>query len=374
LRPGAALLGLALVLVAVPLLLRARSGSWPGPLAAVLGPPAPAERPSGRLAVIGPQGIWVVAASSGARERLTTLPSGQVATQVAWAPDGARLALSQTIFSAAQPLGVGGLYLLPATGGPPRPLLVESTSGTQLDQPSWTPDGLGLVYQYSALSAAAGAGSAQRIERIAVDGSGRTVLVQDALAPALSRDGASLAFVRRQLDGETLWVADGAAGDAAEVVPARRFLNIGYPRFSPDGTRLAFAATDWVAGRGGSGDTSPRLSVSSRAARAAIGAPVAALLEHLWTDGVAAGIPRPPAAYRPTGHGAPWDLWVVKRDGSGLRRLTNLAEDDASLAWSPDGQWLAFQGTGGLYLVHHDTGYVARLADRGEPAGIDWAP
>src|SRR5436305_679903 len=137
-----------------------------------LGPRPPAERPSGRLAVIGQRGVWVVDASSGARERLATLPSGQVATQVAWAPDGARLALSQTIYPASQPLGVGGLYLLPATGGAPAPLLVEGTGGTQLDQPSWTPDGLGLIYAYSALSAADATGPVQRIERIGVDGGG----------------------------------------------------------------------------------------------------------------------------------------------------------------------------------------------------------
>jgi Tol biopolymer transport system component len=80
------------------------------------------------------------------------------------------------------------------------------------------------------------------------------------------------------------------------------------------------------------------------------------------------------AAGRPSAHGLPWDLWLIRRDGSGLRRLTRLAEDDASLAWSPDGAWLAFQGTGGLYLVHQESGRTVRLADKTEPVGIDWAP
>jgi Tol biopolymer transport system component len=370
-RLGAALLAVLGVLVVVPLLVRARSGEWPGPLAAALGPRPPAERPSGRLAVVGQRGIWIVAASSGARERLTTLPAGQVATQVAWAPDAARLALSQTIYPAAQPLGVGGLYLLPATGGAPTPLLLESASGTQLEQPSWTPDGRGLVYLYSALSATAGTGPVQRIERIGVDDGERTVLVEDALAPALSRDGESLAFVRRQRDGETLWVGDGRAERARELVPERRFLSIAYPRFSPDGTRLAFAATEWVTGGGAAG---AREQDAARGARAALGPAVAALLGRLQPHGITAALAPAAGALRPSAHGAPWDLWVVQRDGSGLRRLTTLAEDDASLAWSPDGQWLAFQGTGGLYLVHHDSRYVARLTDRGEAAGIDWAP
>ena len=64
----------------------------------------------------------------------------------------------------------------------------------------------------------------------------------------------------------------------------------------------------------------------------------------------------------------------MARDGSDLRRLTELGEDDASVAWAPDGRWLAFQGLGGLYLVEYASGRVVAFAERGERAGIDWTP
>ena len=72
-------------------------------------------------------------------------------------------------------------------------------------------------------------------------------------------------------------------------------------------------------------------------------------------------------------HGLPWDLWEIRLDGSGLRRLTNLAEDDPSLAWSPDGRWLAFQGGSGVYIVDVATTTLYQLSEAVGFGGMDWA-
>lgn len=68
-------------------------------------------------------------------------------------------------------------------------------------------------------------------------------------------------------------------------------------------------------------------------------------------------------------------VYVVNRDGSGLRRLTTWTFDTGSPAWSPDGQWIAFHKEGGLQLIRPDGSGLQRIpgteaADR-EPA---WLP
>ncbi|MBI3923309.1 MAG: PD40 domain-containing protein [Armatimonadetes bacterium] len=37
------------------------------------------------------------------------------------------------------------------------------------------------------------------------------------------------------------------------------------------------------------------------------------------------------------------DVWVVRSDGSGLRRVTQLGKGTGNVQWSPDGTWLYFQ-------------------------------
>ena len=379
-----------LVLVgAVLAVLRLRNEPGLSPLG-LLGLEPPLERPGGRIVTALQRGIWTVDAASGERQRLRTIPTGRELSQVAWSPDGTRLAVSEIAYPATQTLGVGGLYVVPTSGGETTTLLMEGTAGTRFEQPTWTADGAAIVYLYSRFPGAGGDGAVNRIERVDLADGTRTVLVDDAFAPGLSHDGQSLAFVRRGASGETLWVAEGSPESARQLVPERRFLSIAYPRFSRDGTWLAFAATDWPTGGRPPADA---LAERPRPARllgraggdtpsavtgipvAWPGAPVPALTASLGALGAAdAARAALAAAGRPSAHGLPWDLWLIQRDGSGLRRLTRLAEDDASLAWSPDGAWLAFQGTGALHLVHQESGRTVRLVDKTEPVGIDWAP
>ena len=58
------------------------------------------------------------------------------------------------------------------------------------------------------------------------------------------------------------------------------------------------------------------------------------------------------------------DLFVVDLDGTNLRQLTATPLEDAAGDWSPDGQWIAFEGdTGGgcIYRIHPDGTNVERL-------------
>ena len=59
------------------------------------------------------------------------------------------------------------------------------------------------------------------------------------------------------------------------------------------------------------------------------------------------------------------DLYIVAADGTGLRRLTSDRARHENPAWSPDGHWIAFEkGNGedwGLYLIRPDGSGVRRV-------------
>ena len=60
-------------------------------------------------------------------------------------------------------------------------------------------------------------------------------------------------------------------------------------------------------------------------------------------------------------------------DGSGLRHLDWLDDDELSVAWSPDGRTLAAFGVAGLVLLAPDDPRPRIIAGGGF-GGLDWAP
>src|SRR4051812_8900774 len=137
---GIATVGLlALLAVGGVVLARALAEPLDSPLLAPFQPALP--RPGGRIATIWQRGIWLVDPTTTSRERIASNPQGRLPSQVAWAPDGSRLAISLAEYVAGQALGIGGLYVLPAGGGAETRVLSEGQPGAVFDQPSWTPDG-----------------------------------------------------------------------------------------------------------------------------------------------------------------------------------------------------------------------------------------
>jgi Tol biopolymer transport system component len=75
------------------------------------------------------------------------------------------------------------------------------------------------------------------------------------------------------------------------------------------------------------------------------------------------------------------DVYVVRRDGSDLRRLTR--RGGSSPRWSPDGRWIAFTRDSDLYVVRAAGGHLRRLVNASPPGDgwrgsavtdIDWQP
>jgi len=76
------------------------------------------------------------------------------------------------------------------------------------------------------------------------------------------------------------------------------------------------------------------------------------------------------------------DVYVVRRDGHGLRRRTR--RGGYAPAWSPDGRWIAFLRRGDVHVVRSSGGALRRLVNApsrdafdtrgGFATSLDWQP
>ncbi len=177
---------------------------------------------------------------------------------------------------------------------------------------SWFPDGRRIAYTEQKKKAL---GRSYTLWSVALDG-GRTERVlpefdgSNAL-PDISPAAPLLGFTGKRLRGWDVYVADLQTRAWLALTKGGRACR---PRFSPDGSRIAYVSSD--ADRKG-------------------------------------------------------DIWLMRPDGSGKRRLTAMPETwDYFPAWSPDGKHLVFssgtehyptQGRWSLSMVKADTGTVAPL-------------
>jgi Tol biopolymer transport system component len=197
------------------------------------------------------------------------------------------------------------VYIANADGSNERRLLPDST-GLDYDA-SFSPDGQWIVF--TSERDAAGNGQAD-IWRVRPDGTGLERLTKDTSmedAAALSPDGKSVAFVSTKGGARTanIWIMDVASkrarnltGDGKAQSPAT--MN-GYfrPSWSPDGKWIAFSSDrgeGWIGAESGAG----------------------------------------------AGHSHPTSLYVIRPDGSGMRRLTSTTPQSSfgTPRWSADGRKL----------------------------------
>jgi serine/threonine protein kinase/Tol biopolymer transport system component len=306
-----------------------------------------------------------------AGETVTDLTAGSSAddTQPAYSPDGQQIAFRSERDG-------GGIFIMGATGESPRRL---SRIGYN---PVWSPDGGSVLVATESVSEPSQRSSHSQLWRIRVTGEDPKLLYRgDAVQPSWSPHGQRIAFWG--LDRESrriIWTIPAEGGAAVQVTEGK--WTDWNPVWSPDGRYLYF-----ISDRGGSvgpwrvpidessgkvrGEpeqiTIPQewcglLSFSQDGRRMVFqGSQHDAVLEALEIDPDHPGLARPMvlkipgrkspsyADVSPDGQRIAFntlrpqeDLFVVRRDGTGLLRLTNDPAKDRAPQWSPDGSLLLF--------------------------------
>jgi TolB protein len=334
-----------------------------------------------------------------------TVPDGQLTRLThndlydgdpAWSPDGTRLVYE------TGPAGSTDLYLIPAAGGTPTPLMTTA-AGTD---PAWSPDGAFIAY---AQEEPAGSYS-YHLAIIRPDGTDKRQLTdngEEILDPTWPADSQSITFfpqitpcgmacgepthyvVKADLepggevellgavptsletttyslsiatnrllfaDGGVIHTMDVSAWPGQDQLLTGPVLLNGDPARSPDGRRLAFSSQR---------DFNYNIHIMD-----ADGGNRAALTTHPGNDWNPTWSAHDRIAFN-TNRDGNWELYVMvvgdspDADGSGQTNLTHTAEAEADPAWSPDGHRLAFarqtNGNWDIYVMNEDGSNVVRL-------------
>jgi Tol biopolymer transport system component len=197
------------------------------------------------------------------------------------------------------------------------------------------------------------------------------------ICPAYSADGKQIAFCSDRTGAYEIWVMKANGKQERQIT--RLGTSATFPDFSPDGSRLAFAApppggttTDlwFVPSKGGvptqvthTPDTSERHPVWSPDGSTVLFARIAVgnSSGQLWTLDVRSGLETQLTSdatfkdqtpdWSPDGtriaYAADNDIWIMQADGTGQVNLTASPDVEFGTAFSPDGTYIAFTGTGG---------------------------
>lgn len=309
-------------------------------------PTATASPVGGRLLITRAGNFFILDLATLQESQLSHFPTGAFAASPVASPDRKRVAYTYFRLPEQQSdLGGSDLSVMDATGANARVIREHGKPGTSYEDPCWSADGTAIFVTRRSLVTDQATSQGDRVEivRVGLDGSSSAPLLANAMMPAASPDGRTLAYVTSDEHGtpRRLWLAGVDGRGAQELLGNQGFSFIRSPRFAPDGSRLTFAA---VGGPATASPTSDR--PTRRLARL-----VAAVAEA---------------------HGVPWEIWTVRPDGRELRRLTHLQEDSPVPTWSPDGQWIAFAGELGLYLVDAAGTRTVRLSTRTSGGGLTW--
>ncbi|HYN10068.1 MAG TPA: protein kinase [Vicinamibacterales bacterium] len=295
-------------------------------------------------------GIFITGATGESERRLTVFGGNP-----AWSPDGKQIAFAtETVDLPYSRANISQLWVVDLTGGAPRKIHDEDAV-----QPKWSPSGKRIAFW-------AVVGGQRDLATVAADGRDRVAVTKDAAldwGPEWSPDGRWLYFASDRGGFMGLWriamdEATGRPTGQPEPVSAGVEATMDLPSFSSDGRVLLFRSQldsvnpaaipfDPAAERAGV----PRLLTT----RTGILLPASVSPDGEWV------------ALSNLGERQE-DLFVMRRDGGDLRRLTDDAARDRGPRWTPDGTALVFysnrSGSYAIWSIRPDGSGLTMLAER----------
>lgn len=272
---------------------------------------------SGTLLYLNRGGIWQLNIATGQREAFLQLPTGTVA-HVSHSWDHERIAYSTDVRGAGFELIESSIVIAQRDGSEPRTVVSEERTGATVEWPSWSPDGTRLAYSKTLFGY-----RTQRVEDVDLATGARTLVAEAGSSPTYAPDGESIVFASPFGQTWSISSAPRRGGDPSIIVPPEGFEDLDHPLYARNSEFIAFLG--------------------------AVPAPEPARRPAPVDDPLA----EPPfsVASAHPGSGADFDLWIVRPDGSGLRRVTELFSQQPYLTWSPDGRYLASRDRLGLRVI-----------------------
>ena len=285
-------------------------------------------------------------ADGSAQAQLTHQANGKFANHALFSPDRTKIVYASHTPWTPQSPGTSEIHLMNADGTNDQVLVSPgSAQGEWVDEPAWYGGGSSVFFahdvpQYN--TAGQWQSDTLTLEGLNLANGSRSVILPNAENPTTAPTGA-LAWVAINpgaLGFQVNFTADGST--VKTLVSDKNCSIVSQPRLSPDGQWLAFSCSGPI-GTAGSGSSGifglANLSLISAA----------------------------------EAHGLPWDPFVIKTDGTGLRRLAAVGSDEQAVAWSPDGKTIAVDFYDGIFAMPASGGAMAKIVAGGDASALDWS-
>jgi Tol biopolymer transport system component len=260
---------------------------------------------------------------------LVEFDDGSFALDPAVSPDGDRLAFIRQSPARTAPSGTidfgSDLYIADRDGDNAKETVRHSQTAEFIRTPAWLPTGQLL---FSVRGRKPDGSADFRIEQLDLTSGRRTRVIENGVDPSVAPAGDRLVYlaVDPVTQAERLMRLNLPQATQQPLVgPDDHLALMSAFAWSPDSGRIAFAAID-------------------------LNAP------PVIPGGGQAG---PPVLQ--SGHPFAQDVWVVNADGSGLRRIAELAVNQPSIAWSKDGARLYVLGATGFWRVDAASGATEQI-------------